>query len=185
MGITEEQALRARLLRLERWLVLLAGFAALPFVLALLWGPWTARAATQSQLVRTPALEIVDAAGRIRATLDAVNGKPSLWLYGDDGGRRAGLTVGTGGVPELALLDPQGRQRILLRVGFERAAEIRIADGRGRPRLGLWVGYDDAPGVWLFDDLARPRIGMKVLAGGVPRLWLFEESTGRVTFTAP
>ncbi|TMJ09310.1 MAG: hypothetical protein E6G99_02915, partial [Bacillati bacterium ANGP1] len=138
-------------------------------VLALLWGPWTARAATQPQIVRTPALEIVDAGGRTRATLDAVNGKPSLWLYGDDGGRRAGLTVGTGSVPELALLDPQGRQRILLRVGFERAAEIRIADGRGRPRLGLWVGYDDAPGVWLFDDLARPRIGMKVLTGGVPR----------------
>src|SRR3989442_10530109 len=156
MGITEEQALRARLLRLERWLVLLAGFAALPFVLALLWGPWTARAATQSQLVRTPALEIVDAGGRIRATLDAVNGKPSLWLYGDDGGRRAGLTVGTGGVPELALLDPQGRQRILLRVGFERAAGIRIAGGPGPPRVGPWGGRRDAPRGGLFDEPGRP-----------------------------
>src|SRR5438876_9352401 len=106
MGITEEQALRARLLRLERWLVLLAGFAALPFVLALPWGPWTARAATQSQLVRTPALEIVDARGRTRATLDAVNGKASLWLYGDAGRRRAGLTVGSGGAAERGWLAP-------------------------------------------------------------------------------
>src|SRR2546430_3924806 len=184
MGTSEEQALRARLLRLERWLVLLTGFAALTFVLAVLWRPWTARAAAQPQIIRTPALEIVDAGGRTRATLDAVNGKPSLWLYGDDGGRRVGLTVGTGSAPELTLLDSQGRPRISLRVGFERAAEIRIADGRGRPRLGLWVGYDDAPGVWLVDHPARPRIRVEVLAGGVPRVWLVEGAPGRGTVPA-
>ena len=80
MNAAEEQALRARLLRLERRLASLSGVWVLTLVLALLWGPWTARAATQSQLVRTPALDIVDAGGRTRATLDAVNGKPSLWL---------------------------------------------------------------------------------------------------------
>lgn len=185
MDALEGQALQARLLRLERRLIALSGVWILTLILALLWGPWTARAGTQPQIIRTPALEITDAGGRTRATLDAINSKPSLWLYGDDGRRRVGLTVSTGSVPELALLDQQGRPRISLRVGFERAAEIRIADSHGRPRLGLWIGYDDEPGVWLLDELARPRIGMKVLTGGVPRLWLFDESTGRVMFSAP
>jgi len=185
MGTSEEQALRARLLRLEQRLVMFSVIWVFTLVVILLMGPWVPRAATQPQVIRTSALEIVDAGGRVRATLDAVNSKPSLWLYGGDSRRRAGLTVGTGGAPEFVLVDPQGRPRISLRVGFERAAEIRIADGRGRPRLGLWIGYDDEPGIWLLDELARPRIGMKVLTGGIPRLWLFEESTGRVMFSAP
>jgi hypothetical protein len=185
MDASEERALRARLLRLERRLVLCLALWVFTLLVVLLMGPWIPHAATQPQVVRTSGLEIVDAGGRVRATLDAVNSRPSLWLYGDDGRRRAGLTVGTGSAPEFALLDPQGRPRISLRVGFERAAEIRIADSRGRPRLGLSIGYDDEPGVWLLDELTRPRIGMKVLAGGIPRLWLFEESTGRVMFSAP
>jgi len=147
--------------------------------------PWTPQAASQPPLMRTSSLEITDSSGRVRATLDAVNRKPSLWLFGSDGRRRAGLVVGTGDVPELILTDAQGRARISLRTGFERAAEVRITDSRGRPRIGLWIGYDDEPGIWLLDELARPRIGMKVLTGGIPRLWLFEESTGRLMFTAP
>ncbi len=185
MSPLEEHAVQARLLRLERKLAMMSVIWIFTMVFALLLGPWTPRAATQPQVVRTSALEIVDAGGRVRATLDAVNSKPSLWLYGNDGRGRAGLTVGTSGAPELTLVDAQGRPRLSLRVGFEHAAEIRIADGRGRPRLGLWIGYDDAPGIWLLDELARPRIGMKVLTGGVPRLWLFEESTGRLMFSAP
>src|SRR3989442_12635855 len=143
MGTSEEQALRARLLRLEQRLVMFSVIWVFTLVVVLLVGPWLPRAATQPQVIRTPALEIVDAGGRVRATLDAVNGKPSLWLYGGDGGRRAGLTVGTGGAPEFALVDPQGRPRISLRVGFERAAESRLAVGRGRPRLGLCIGHND------------------------------------------
>lgn len=185
MNASDVQAPQARLERLERRLALMTAAWILTAAALVLLGPWTPRAATQPQVVRTTAVEIVDGSGRIRATLDAVNQKPSLWMYGDDGRRRAGLVVGTGGAPELLLADAQGRPRIALRTGFERAAEIRIADSRGRPRIGLWIGYDDEPGIWLLDELARPRIGMKVLTGGVPRLWLFEESTGRLMFTAP
>ncbi len=184
MNASEVQALRARLQQLERRLAVLSAAWILTVVGVLLLGPWTPRAATQPQVVRTTGIEIVDGSGRVRATLDAVNRKPSLWLYGDDGRRRAGLVVGTGDAPELVLADAQGRPRINLRTGFERAAEIRITDSRGRPRIGVWIGYDDEPGIWLLDELARPRIGMKVLTGGVPRLWLFE-STGRLMFTAP
>jgi hypothetical protein len=185
MSASEAQALRARLARLEARVVLITAGWILTIAALVLFGPLTPRAATQPQVIRTPALEIVDARGQVRATLDSVNRKPSLWLYGDDGRRRAGLIVGTGSVPELVLADAEGRPRITLGAGLERAAEIRITDSRGRPRIGLWIGYDDEPGIWLFDELARPRIGMKVLTGGIPRLWMFKESTGQLSFTAP
>jgi hypothetical protein len=94
-------------------------------------------AATQPQVIRTRAIEIVDAEGRIRGTLDGVNRRPSLWLYGDDGRWRAGLGVGIGGVPELVLTDIEGRPRLSLRAGAEKAAESRIADAEGHTRLGL------------------------------------------------
>lgn len=177
--------LQARLRRLECRLVILAVAWILTLAALALLGPWTPRAVSQSQVVRATALEIVDRAGRIGATLDSVNRKPSLWLYGEDGGRRAGLTVGPGGTPELVLVDMQGTPRISLRVGAERAAEIRVADSRGHTRLGVWVDYNDEPGIWMLDELTRPRIGLKVLSGGVPRLWIFDQTTGRVTFTAP
>lgn len=185
MDASDAQILRIQLLRLERRVAVLWAAWSLTMVLVLLFGPRAPGAASQPQVIRTRAIELVDAEGRIRGTLDVVNRRPSLWLYGDDGRRRAGLGVGIGGVSEFMLADREGRSRLSLRAGAEKAAEIRIADAEGRTRLGLWVGYDDAPGIWLLDELARPRIGMKVLSGGIARLWLLEESTGRVLFTAP
>lgn len=152
----------------------------------LVWlGPLARPARSQAEVVRGRAVEIVDAAGRIRITLDAVNSKPSLWLYDDAGHRRLGLAVGAFGTPEIMLADAQGATRIGLSVGLEHAAEIRLTDMSGRPRIGLWVGYSAEPGLWFFDNLARPRIGLKVIAEGTPRVWLFDHPTGRVLFSAP
>jgi hypothetical protein len=141
-------------------------------------------AASQQRIVRTQAVEITDASGQIRITLDAFGGKPAVWLY--DGGRqrRLALTITAQGVPEVALYDGHGQARMLIRVGAERAAELRVTDALGRPRIGLWVDFRDDPGIWMFDGLARPRIGLKVSAGE-PRLWLFDNPTGQVTFAAP
>lgn len=145
-----------------------------------LWTP----ADSQSRVVRTQAVEIVDSSGTVRITMDAFGGKPGVWLYDGTRQRRLGLSVSAQGVPEVTLIDPEGRPRLLLRAGAERAAEVRVNDPLGRPRIGLWIDYRDDPGFWMFDGLARPRIGMKV-SGGDPRIWLFENDTGRVTFVAP
>ncbi len=185
MEVSDVEALRRQLLRLERRLTGTTVLCVLMIVGGLLLGPWTPQGATQPQVVRTSAVEILDRDGRIRATLDAVNRRPSLWLYGDDGRRRAGLVVGVGGAPEFVLADTQGRPRLSLRAGFDRAAEVRLADGSGHTRLGMWIGYDDEPGIWFLDELSRPGIGMKLLSGGVPRVWLYENATGRIIFTAP
>ena len=141
-------------------------------------------AGSQQLVLRTQAIEIVDSSGQPRITLEAVGGKPAIWLYDRNRQRRIGLAIGTGDVPEVILSDPSGRARLLLRAGAERAAELRITDALGRPRVSLSVDYLDDPGLWMYDRLARARIGLKVTAGE-PRLWLFENPSGRLTFIAP
>lgn len=152
--------------------------------LALLVAREVPRADSQQLVLRTQAIEIVDSRGQPRITLDAVGGKPAVWLYDRNRQRRVGLTIGIGDVPEVTLIDQAGRPRLLLRAGAERAAELRITDALGRPRIGLSVDYRDDPGLWMYDGLARARIGMKVTAGD-PRLWLFENPSGQLSFMAP
>lgn len=176
--------LQARLRSVERRLYVASVGWVLSVVLVLLLGLMVQRTASQPQVVRAQAVEIFDATGRVRITLDAVNRKPSLWLYDAAGQRRTGLTVSAHGTPELVLNDADGRVRMALRVGLERAAELRLTDALGRPRIGLWVGYDEEPGVWFFDELERARIGMRLI-GGAPRLWFFDHPTGRLLFSAP
>jgi hypothetical protein len=120
-----------------------------------------APAGSQPLVLRTQAIEIVDAGGRRRITLDAVGGRPAVWLYDSHNRRRIGLTIGVGDVPEVVLADHTGRPRLLLRTDAERAAEVGLTDALGRPRIGLKVNAGD------------------------PHVWLFEDPTGRISFAAP
>jgi hypothetical protein len=182
MDTGDAAVLLGRIRRLERCAV--AGVA----LWALTAAGLVARApagAAPPPVVRTAAVEITDATGRVRAVLEAAGRRPALIFYDADGRRRLSLALGLLDTPELVLSDSRGQPRLVLRAGDGRAAEVRITDTAGRPRAALWITPQDEPGLWLFDELARPRIGLKVLAGGVPRLWLFEESTGRILFEAP
>lgn len=160
----------------------LAGAAVI--LLAYLLASRITPAGSQSLVLRTQAIEIVDAAGRRRITLDAVGGRPAVWLYDSNNRRRIGLAIGLGDVPEVTLTDHTGRPRLLLRTDAERAVEVGLTDAFGRPRVGLWVDYRNDPGLWMYDRLARARIGLKVIAGD-PHVWLFEHPTGRISFSAP
>ncbi len=179
----EMASVLTRLHALERRVLLSSALAVAALAALLLFG-LRSPAESQPQAVRAQAIEVTDAAGHTRITLDAVGGKPAVWLYDTSGRRRIGLTVTAFGVPEISLHGSEPHARLLLRVGAERAAELRMTDALGRLRVGLWVDYKDDPGLWMFDRLARPRIGLKVSAGE-PRLWLFENPTGRLTFVAP
>ncbi len=181
----EYKLIQQRLHKVERRLsAALAGWV-LSLLVVWVLGSLVSRAGSQPALVRTRGIEVTDNAGRLRITLDAVNNKPSVWLYDANGHRRLGLSLSAFGTPEVALKDPEAKTRIGMSVGLERAAELQLSDARGRPRAGLWVGYGGEPGLWLFDDLARARIGLKVLITGQPGLWLFDGSTGRILFSVP
>ena len=168
---------------MEHRLVAISGILVLA-VLTLLIVRDVPPAGSQQLVLRTQAIEVVDGRGQPRITLDAIGGKPAVWLYDRNRQRRIGLTIGIGDVPEVTLIDPSGRPRLLLRAGAERAAEVRVTDALGRPRISLSVDYRDDPSLWMYDGLARARIALKVNAGD-PRLWLFENPSGRLTFVAP
>ncbi|HET6781607.1 MAG TPA: hypothetical protein VFH67_05900, partial [bacterium] len=168
----EQDGLRSLLHKVERRLAVISGAFILSVVLLLVFGLVVPRARSQSQVVRARGFEIVDASGRLRILLDAVNNKPSLWFFDSAGRRRLGLTVSALDAPALVLSDDQGHSRIALSVGTERAAEVRLTDSNGRPRIGVWITNRNEPGVWLFDDLARARIGLKVLPGGDAKVWV-------------
>src|SRR5688572_21398017 len=119
---------------MEHRLVRAAPFALAPLVLVLAFllviASWTP-ADSQSRVVRTQAVEIVDSSGAVRITMDAFGGKPGVWLLDGTRQRRLGLSVNAQGVPEVTLMDPEGQPRLLLRVGAERAAEVRVNDPLG------------------------------------------------------
>lgn len=180
-----EAALHSRMRSLERRLAAVSGAFILSVVALLVFGVLVPRAGSQSQVVRTRGLEILDASGRLRVSIDAVNNKPSLWFFDGTGRRRMGLTVSALDAPAFVLNDAVGHSRIAFAVGTERAAEVTLTDSKGRPRVSVWVTNRNEPGVWLFDELARARIGLKVLPGGDGKVWVFEHPSGRVLFTAP
>lgn len=181
----DAELVQRRIAQLEGRVTWILVVLAAGIIASLLAGPSVRSAASQSQILRTSAVEIVDTAGRVRIALDAVNNKPGIWLYDSAGQRRIGLTVGAYGNADVLVNDATGNTRIALRVGYDRAAEVRLADSLGRQRIGATVGYDDAPGLWMFDQLTRPRIGMKVFTNGTPGFWLFENPSGKVLFSAP
>lgn len=185
MNCGEHEGLRSQFHKLEHRLAVISGAFILSVVTLLVFGLLVPRARSQPQVVRARGLEVVDASGRLRISLDAVSSRPSLWFFDSEGNRRMGLTVGSLDTPAIVLNDARGRARISVNVGMERAAEIRLSDSRGRPRVAVWVTSRDEPGVWLFDELARARIGLKVLPGGDGKVWVFENPSGRVLFTAP
>lgn len=185
MDPRDEKDLRRRLHRVERGLMVVSGVFIFGLVTLLVFGLMVPRARSQTQVVRTRGLEIVDASGRLRISLDAVNNKPGLWFFDSMGRRRMGLTVGALDTPAIVLNDAHDRSRVTINVGMERAAEVRLSDSSGRSRVALWVTSRDEPGVWLFDELARARIGLKVLPGGDAKVWVFDNPSGRVLFTVP
>jgi hypothetical protein len=76
------------------------------------------------------ALEVRDPNGRVRATLDACDGKPGLELRDREGRRRATLGLGSQGVPHLAFYDRDQRVRAELTLGADGEPRFTLRDKR-------------------------------------------------------
>ncbi len=137
----------------------------------------SANAAQPGRLVLNEGLLLVDDQGRVRAELAfrKIDGsvQPGLFLYGEDGRERLGITA----------LPPDGRPGVAL------------SDARGQTRL--WLGLDraGAPVVGLYDqgDQLRAALGAVTLrpAGGEraeqrpPSSLVLLNEGGRVAWSAP
>lgn len=185
MNHAENEILHTRLRRVERMFAILAGAWVVSAAMLVSFTQLVPMAASQPQVIRTRGIEITDAAGRLRLSLDAVNNAPAVWLYDSVRRRRLGLRLSAFDTPSIVLNDQEGRPRIEMSLGLARAAEIKLTDSRGRIRVWLSVTHQDEPGVWLYANLERPGIGLKVLSGGQARLWVFDNRTGHLLFSAP
>jgi hypothetical protein len=69
---------------------------------------------TAPDVVRGQRFELIDAEGRVCASLTVVDGGPGLLLYDQDGRVRSRLCVDANEGPSLQLLDAEGRERAIL-----------------------------------------------------------------------
>ena len=146
----------------------------LVFGMVLLIGGWLwqaevvatrAKSSAVPDVVRARRFEAVDAAGRVRAVLDAIIDIPKLVLFDAAGKERAGLALSLDGRPELVLQDAAGRVRASLHLGTDGMPWLVLRDPAGKLRAWLLLSEDGSPSLGLADKHGNLRA--VVLESGV------------------
>ena len=121
------------------------------------WRPATvaAQASVVPDVLRAQCFEMVDVAGKRRASLRMVSGSPGLDLYDAAGKLRASLAGNPNGSRVLALSDAAGNQRVCLGVNPDGSPALRLYDAAEKPRLGLGVHSDGNPLLALTDAAGK------------------------------
>ena len=98
-----------------------------------LWQPQVAAAQAKQPAVpdvlRAGRFEVVDAAGKVRASLGlGTDGTPLLAVYDAAGKARAGMTVLPDGSPALGLRDAAGKRRAVMMVDRDGSPALDLRD---------------------------------------------------------
>lgn len=124
------------------------------------------------EVVRAHRFEVVDARGRVRATLGMhPDGSPSLWLFDEEGESRVEIDL-LGGCPNLTLRDESGEGRAALSLGAGGSPDLALYDDKGEARATLAIHPDGSPILGLYDQKGERRAQLAVLPDGSPSLWL-------------
>jgi hypothetical protein len=91
---------------------------------------WIVRDSLRPAEIRARTIQIVDAAGRTRASLGVGSDGPALTLYDDAGKSRLGLVVASDG-PRVVLSDPFETQRASLEVSSSGMPDFTLSDSIG------------------------------------------------------
>jgi hypothetical protein len=91
---------------------------------------WIVRDSLRPAEIRARTIQVVDAAGRTRASLGVGSDGPSLTLYDDAGKSRLGLVVASDG-PRVVLSDPFETQRASLEVSSSGMPDFTLSDSIG------------------------------------------------------
>jgi hypothetical protein len=131
-------------------------------------------------VVQARRFEVVDAAGRVRATLgvSTEEGKARLVLFDAAGKGDAWLEVSPHGMPSLMLFDPMGKGRAFLEVVLPGSPSLTLSDAAGQ-RAALTVLPNGIPRLVLFDAAEKQRAALEVLPDGRPDLELYD-AAGKV-----
>lgn len=161
---------------------------------------------SKERVVQAQQFILLDAAGTVRAGLDATGGYPALRLTDKNGKTRASLAVLDDGTPMLALIDANGLTGAWLHakggvpiLQLQDVSDTKVelglhADGtpgltvseRGQKRLALSV-HNSAPVLILWDkDFERGQKGyfMAGMTPGGPLVYL-QDKDGEVVWKAP
>ena len=134
----------------------------LVFGMVLLIGGWLwqaevvatrAKSSAVPDVVRARCFEAVDAAGRVRAVLDAIIDIPKLVLFDAAGKERAGLALLLDGRPELVFQDAAEAQKVRasLHLGTDGMPWLVLRDPAGKLRAWLLLSEDGSPSLGLAD----------------------------------
>ena len=185
----------SRLERSNRWLVVACAVLVLLPLLA-----FTATRVQAVDLLRTKKLELVDDAGRVRASLSVVQNEPQFGLFDETGEPRVGVSAGS-----LYLWGGTGDAGITLRISSHGSPYLSLSDAAGKSRvrldatdtetrLTLSDGTTDTPSVMLglaetgaLLTLVEPsgNGAARLLATGSGGALLLTDSDGRDSYAAP
>ncbi len=149
-------------------------------------GAWVpAAVAAEGNDVRAAHFTVVDAAGKVRAVLDA----EGLHLTAPDGAltmldagglvfsARAGSTQGTSFGPKgLAISDAMGRTRATLFALLDGQPSLTLLDAAGNSRMSLFLVADGHPMLTFKDAAGTGRAALFLTPDGAPRLSLKDAS---------
>lgn len=151
MDQTEYAALEARLSQVEQRLrATRAGWLFSVVALAVL-GMGAQQAASQTEVLRTHGLEIVDAAGIPRIVLRVHEDAAEVVIADARGRDRIWLNVAPDGTPGAVFTDATGVGRLWITARPERPAGLIFSDGTGRGRVWLGAFSEAAAGLVLVD----------------------------------
>jgi len=181
--VERELARTRRELRLLRGAVV--GMGVLLGAGALGWG-LTAQA-SRKIFINAEAFNVVDAAGRLHASLGVAEGRTWLTFFDAEGGARLQLGVGPDGPIVMSggyqVVDEEGRVRALL--GPQDAGQVlTFYDAEGRERLELGAKGDAAPAaIGLIDGSGTTRASLQLNAQDAAALTFFD-GAGQVRLAA-
>lgn len=160
----------------------LCGSIAVMTVLVFL-GVFVQYASSQSPVVRTRRVEIVDSGGKNRIVLGVESGSPTLMLFDHLGKQRAGMFILPDGDPALGLADGTGRIRIGLGVRRDGSPTLALRDAAGKVRVEMDFN-SERPVLRFLDGSGQVRLGIAVTSDGSAGIQIYDPA-GRVLFQAP
>jgi hypothetical protein len=120
-----------------KWAILVAAVCLVVTVAAVAYAAGQAKTATP-KVVRAQKFEVVDAQGRVRATLGLLpDGSPSLELTDEQGKTRAQLSLYSDGSPYLGLQDAKLKTRAELSLDSGGRPSLALSDEQGKTRATM------------------------------------------------
>ena len=163
--------------------------------------------ADHERILRAHRYEVVDHAGKLRASLASEkdgstrlalldsqghsqvvaeqlpDGRAQLYLADPKGKRRILLAVAPDGQPRIALADTDGTERIIFTTETKGPASLKLCDAAGKPRSLLSAAADGATELSLQDPQGVPGVTMRSDANNHSSLKFFDH--GQVIWQAP